>query len=54
MKTGQGPKGCKAIERKKLFLGLINYAPRHEDVWGNGGRAPTLRYPMYKKRLGRS
>jgi hypothetical protein len=26
----------------KLFLCLTNYAPRHEDVWGNGGVVPSF------------
>jgi hypothetical protein len=25
-----------------LFLGLINEAPLHKDIWGSGGRAPPL------------
>jgi hypothetical protein len=26
----------------KLVVGLINYAPRHENVWGSGGTAPSF------------
>jgi hypothetical protein len=26
----------------KLSLGLINYVPRHEDVWGSSGISPPF------------
>jgi hypothetical protein len=26
----------------KLFLCLINYARRHDEVWGSGGRVPLF------------
>jgi hypothetical protein len=26
----------------KLFLGLITYAPNHEDIWGSGSIAPSF------------
>jgi hypothetical protein len=25
-----------------LSMGLINYSPRHEDIWGSGGIAPPF------------
>jgi hypothetical protein len=28
--------------KARLSLCLINYAPRHKDIWGSGGKAPTL------------
>jgi hypothetical protein len=30
------------VKRAKLSLCLINYTPRHEDVWGSGGIAPPF------------
>jgi hypothetical protein len=29
-------------DKFKMFLGLINEAPRHEDIWGNVGITPPL------------
>jgi hypothetical protein len=42
--SGQGPKGCKAIERKKIkfSLCLINQTTRHRNIWRSGGIAPSF------------
>jgi hypothetical protein len=30
------------ISYNTLSVGLISYEPRHKDVWGSGGTAPTF------------
>jgi hypothetical protein len=32
----------KEVEKAKLSLCSINYAPCHEDIWGIGGIGPPL------------
>jgi hypothetical protein len=32
------------IKKSKVFLCLINYAPRHEDVWENESRAQCIHF----------
>jgi hypothetical protein len=33
---------CHYKQKVELFLSLISYALRHEDVWGSGGIAPRF------------
>jgi hypothetical protein len=33
---------CKALIKVNLSVGLINYTPRHEDMWVSGGIAPSF------------
>jgi hypothetical protein len=32
----------KNVPRKVRQMRIINYAPRHEEVWGSGGAAPPF------------
>jgi hypothetical protein len=40
--TNVGIKEHTTVKKVKLSLCLINQAPRHENVWGNGGIAPPF------------
>jgi len=31
-----------SVLKVKVKLPVLNYAPRHEDVWGNGSAAPRI------------
>jgi hypothetical protein len=32
----------KKVKKKGKFVPVLNYAPRHEDVWGSGDIAPPF------------